>query len=455
MKNKKTLVIGLGVSGRSAVEFLLKKDARVWGVDSNRELLQNNAEIAALRQMGLHASHDQDELNIHNFDLVVVSPGIPRTHPLYRQALEQKKEIIGEVELACRYLKNITLGITGTNGKTTVTLLVAHVLNHSGKPARALGNMGVALTSEKGMQAISDNEIIVAELSSYQLETMHSRILDAAVVLNITPDHLDRYSNMEEYAQAKMDIAKYLKPGGELYLEDKCYQDFGHLLKNMKPQLYGYNDKCTVCSDLKHIFVNKKIECTLPSAYQGKSSHDVENLMAAYALCRYLGVTPQQFLEALPTFRKPSHRIEFVKELNGISFYDDSKGTNIDAVIRAVNIMEGKIVLIAGGVDKGAAYTPWIEAFADKVKYIYAIGQAAPKIKNDITHAVPVEICSNLKEAVEHAANLAQPGDNVLLSPGCSSFDMFRDYAHRGQEFQRIVNQLTKTNKSQLGEKSS
>lgn len=441
LEGKSVLVIGLGLSGRSAVRFLLNRGAHVSGIDGNQELLKSNPEIAILREAGLKTI--QEPIQLQQFDLIVVSPGVPQTHPLYVEARNLGIEVIGEIELACRFLKGTFLGITGTNGKTTVTLLVTHVLNHSGKSARALGNLGVALTSETATEQAE--QISVVELSSFQLETLHSRVIDAAVLLNVTPDHLDRYSGMDHYALAKLHIADCLKPGGEFYVEDKCWQEFGHLFNPVIPitaKTYGYREQCDLSTDLQHLISNKKIASMLPSSFRGKVSHDLENLMAAYALCQHVGVTPEQFMEAVKTFKKPAHRIEFVREHKGVSYYDDSKGTNIDAVVRAVDTIQGNIVLIAGGVDKGSAYTPWIAAFADRVKCVCAIGQAAPKIQQDLSQAMPVALCKGLEEAVNYAAQLAQPGDTVLLSPGCSSFDMFRDYSHRGEEFQRIVKQL-------------
>jgi UDP-N-acetylmuramoylalanine--D-glutamate ligase len=441
LKGKKVLVIGLGISGRSAVQFLLKRSALVSGVDQNRDLLANNTELASLREKGLKTYHASDAFEL-DFDLVLVSPGVPQTDNFYAAAKKAGIEIIGEVELACRFITGKMVGITGTNGKTTVTMLVEHVLNESGFPAHALGNSGVAITSEEAEKAISANEIVVAELSSFQLETMHRRVLDAAVVLNVTPDHLDRYASIEDYAAAKIHIADCIKQGGEVFVEDICYQQYKHLMRQKTVKRYGYAPDCEIWTDTKSIFLGKTAICPVPQNYSNKKSHDLENLMAAFALCHVLGVSSAQFQKGIATFKKPAHRIEFVKTHNGITYYDDSKGTNIDAVIRAVETMPSGVILIAGGVDKGAAYTPWISAFANKVKLICAIGQAAPKIQKDLSQAIPVHMCNDLQHAVVHATGQAQNGDIVLLSPGCSSFDMFRDYAHRGEEFKRIVKSI-------------
>lgn len=439
VKAKEVLVIGLGVSGRSAAAFLLQQGAFVTAVDANVELLRST-EVENLRHKGLKTTLESELTELQHFRLVVISPGIPAMNALSMRARAMGIEVIGEIELACRFLQGRFLAITGTNGKTTVTLLVTHVLNQSGIHARSLGNVGTALTSE--CLADSKEEILVVELSSYQLETMTSQIIDAAVILNITPDHLDRYPNMESYAQAKMQVAHCLKSGAPLYIEQKCFQQFNYLIPCGAPKTYGYDSSCTIFADQANLYANGRIACSLPPLYRGKKSHDLENVMAAYALCQHVGVTPAQFMEAIASFKKPPHRIEFVRTVNGVTFYDDSKGTNIDAVIRAVETLSGDIILICGGVDKGAAYTPWIPVFAHKVKSICAIGQAAEKIKRELSPAIPVELCCSLEDAVLCAAKQAQLGDTVLLSPGCSSYDMFRDYAHRGDVFKRLVHDL-------------
>ncbi len=433
VRGKRVLVVGLGISGSAAARFLLGRGAHVHGVDRNL----GTSEVAALKALGMTAGGDRDPCQVGSFDLVVVSPGIPQTHPLYLAAQQAGVETTGEVELGCRFVKQPMIGITGTNGKTTVTLLIAHVLNRSGKRAKALGNVGVPLTKEIGEAA--PDEILVTELSSYQLETLSCRVLDAAVVLNVTPDHLERYRDMEAYALAKFHIGSCLKAGAPLYVEEATIRNYGQLLRGTAVRTYGYRPSDDIYTNLDQLFVLQKPVMAVPSAYRGRRSHDLENMMAAYAMCEAMGVTPSQFVEALVSFKKPSHRIEFIRERNGVSYYDDSKGTNVDAVIRAVEQMKGQVVIIAGGVDKGSAYTPWIEAFQGKVKAICAIGQAAPKIEKELSHAIPVVIYASLEEAVAAAAHLARPGEAVLLSPGCSSFDMFRDYAHRGEEFQRLV----------------
>jgi len=369
---RKALVIGLGKSGKSAVTFLEKKGFSVTGVDDK------NPSSASIQ--------------VTEFDLVVVSPGIPPSHPLYRAALASGVELIGEAELALRHVEGQkVVGITGTNGKTTVTLMIEHVLNACGIDAIAVGNVGRPITSELG-----GNRVLVVELSSFQLETIHAKVLDAAVILNISEDHMDRYDSMEEYARAKWRIADCLKPGA------------------------------VFCDRTNDTF----------------SDFEEENQKAAFSVCKVFGVSELQFKESLSTFQKPPHRLEFVRHLNGVHFYNDSKGTNIDSVISAVQKMEGPVILIAGGQSKGASFIPWKIAIRDKITHLLAIGEASSTMAEELAPDIKVETVETLPKAVARAVQLGQSGDSVLLSPGCASFDQFRNYAHRGDAFKTLVLKL-------------
>lgn len=435
LRGMAVLVLGLGVSGRSAAAFLVGRGAHVVCADDHLQALRANAEVVRLHEKGVRLIGPEDPLPFMP-DLVVVSPGIPPNHPGLVEARKKKWEVIGEIELAGRYLRNRIVAVTGTNGKTTVTLLTAHVLNESGFSAQALGNSGVPLTSFLSLEKNEgSSDILVVELSSFQLETLHSQCLDAAVLLNITPDHLDRYDSMEQYAAAKLKIRSCLRPGGSFFAADSCARRYS-LSDGLT---YGYRPENDIYTDLEKVFIEGKPAFALPKSLQGKRSHDTENLMAAFALCHKCGVSSEAFIEAFQSFRKPPHRIEFVCSRNGIAYVNDSKGTNLDAVVKAVHSTNGAVVLIAGGVDKGAAYTPWIKEFAGKVRCIYAIGQAAKKIEADLDKHIPVHVCQCLKSAIIAASQEAVDGETVLLSPGCSSYDMFRDYVHRGDEFKRLV----------------
>lgn len=443
LRKKRVLIVGLGMSGRSAAQFLIFHGAIVYGADRKFESLTSEPEIQALQRKGLCVQSDKDIQNINTFDLIIVSPGIPPCHPLLKEAHDAYLPVIGEIELGCRFTKNPMFGITGTNGKTTVTLLVAYILNQSGIQARALGNVEIPFTHE--LLNISSEVILTLELSSYQIETLYQPCLAGGILLNITPDHLDRYHSMEAYAQVKCDLERCLKPDAPLYMEERAWRQYGHLLKKKKPLLYGYEKTSFIYTDLQAVYRAGKKEFELPPSFHNQKSHDLENLLAAYALCADHGVSNLAFLDAWKSFKKPAHRIEFVSECQGVRYYDDSKGTNIDAVIRAVESLEGPIILIAGGVDKGFPYSTWLEGFKNKVKLICAIGQAAAKIGEQLSSSIPFGMFDSLEEAVQQASRMAQKGDNVLLSPGCSSFDMFKDYAHRGEEFQRIVRELVKS----------
>lgn len=437
----KALVLGWGISGRAAAKLLASKKAHVTALDEKMADLPSCLANPSITLTN-HISAEQ----ISSFDLVVASPGFAPSHALYAAAIDQGVELIGEMELACRFLNHRLLGITGTNGKTTVTSLVEHVLKQSGVPAQAIGNIGKALCEEVLNRDEAFKETWVVEISSFHLETLRQKVFDAAIILNVTPDHLDRHGNLEEYARTKLNLAHCLKAEGVFYAEESCFRQYQHLFNRLSPRLYGYDPTSFLYAKNGTLFKQNKAQLKLPHAYaKDGASHDLENLMAAYALCECVGITPDQFLKALSSFKKPAHRIEFVRDINGVSYYDDSKGTNVDAVMRAVQSLKGEIILIAGGVDKGASYKPWLQSFGNKVKCICTIGQAASKIQRELSPMIDVIPCDGLEKATLIATRYAKPGFNVLLSPGCSSYDMFRDYQHRGEVFQKIVNHLAES----------
>jgi UDP-N-acetylmuramoylalanine--D-glutamate ligase len=427
---RKNLIIGLGKSGRSAYDLLTAEGEDVVGVDDNTLLLQQ------LSQEGLKVDATPC---IDQFDRVIISPGISPHHSLYCQALLLKKEIVGEAELAFSRLRQLAVAITGTNGKTTVTLLVEHVLKTSGRKAKALGNVGVPLTAY--VKNADPEEIIVAEVSSYQLETMQTQAFDRGIILNITPDHLDRYPSMQAYAMTKCHLQDCIKPGGELWVHQTVADEFEALLRPGY-KTFGTDKEATAWTDQTALKREENIEVILPIIYRRLGEHESENVLAAWIVCAEWGVDAMTFLAAIETFQKPAHRIEFVASLDHVDYFDDSKGTNLDATIKAVQAMSGHVILIAGGVDKGASYEPWKKVFAGKVKRVLAIGEAAAKIARELSPEFDVDVMPSLEEAVRKAHRDAVSGDSVLLSPGCSSFDWFKDYAHRGQVFKRCVQQL-------------
>lgn len=434
------VILGFGVSGQAIAKFLLKQPHEIFVFDDKIESILKLTEAKKIIDQGITVLKQADLFNLKYCDKTILSPGIPENHPCLLHLQKISEEVVGEMEFALRQFEGRCVGITGTNGKTTVTKQISHILNYNGRKAIACGNVGYTL-----IDAVQEfkNDILVIEISSFQLDRLESQKLESAVLLNITPDHLDRYQTFETYAISKAKIRSLIKPQGCFYIHDKTLEDFWVLFENKNVISYGFENNAQITLKNGNLIRYGKEEINLAFLTENLVKHDLENLLAAYAICRDLGLSSKQIKEGLETFKKPAHRIEFVKEVKGIRFFDDSKGTNIDAVCQAVNSMNGNILLIAGGVDKGSPYTPWVDIFQGRVKKVFAIGQAAEKIRKDLTPFVQVSIAKNLEEAVYDAFKEADKGENILLSPGCSSYDMFRDYAHRGEEFKRIVNTLT------------
>ncbi|QVL55240.1 MAG: UDP-N-acetylmuramoyl-L-alanine--D-glutamate ligase [Simkaniaceae bacterium] len=381
----KALVIGLGKSGRGAAKLLLKQGYTVYAVDRTPQKME-----------GVTVCLEDEKVEA---DLVVLSSGISLNHP------QAKGNVMGEAELAIRALKNKMVGITGTNGKTTVTLLVTHVLNAMGIPARALGNVGASLAEYACTP--DPNEILIVELSSYQLETLETVAFDVGLITNITPDHLDRYPSFEAYRDTKLRLKELIQEGGTFIEEGDSYLQ---LTKNERYwHLIGPHAVCM-----------------------------------AWKICRVFDVTWEGFNTALITFNKPPHRMEIVDIIEGITFINDSKGTNIESVMYGVNQVEGPIFLIAGGQSKGDSFKKWKKPFTPKVKGIFTIGETALQIEKELGDVIPTVCCKNLRVAVDKARNAAHTGDTVLLSPGCASFDQFRDYEERGEMFKEIIREVRK-----------
>lgn len=435
-KKKKILIAGLGKSGKAACRWLMKRGAYLSCFDDQLTNKENDPDAQELVSKGLKMVPLKQALE-DSFDMMVVSPGFPRTHAVYEKFIREGKPVVGEMELAFCQMEKKAVGVTGTNGKTTVVTKVAAALAENGTNAEALGNIGTPLL--EAMERQNEIDVFVVEISSFQLETITTPKLTAGCILNITPDHLDRYSSMEEYALTKGLMGRAVLPEGRLYVEEKTLKAWRKWIDHPGTMAFGFTQECEVALLDGAIRRFGQEEIRLPDEFGRKAPHDLENLLAAYALLRDLDMKPEEVVNSFKNFRKPPHRIEFIREVQGVSFYDDSKGTNVDAVLKAVSSMTGRVLLIAGGVDKGASYTIWIPHFQGKVVKILAIGEAKEKIKNELSEVFPVELCSSLEEAVGTAFRLAKKGDSVLLSPGCSSFDMFRDYKHRGEEFKKIV----------------
>ncbi|SCA63766.1 UDP-N-acetylmuramoylalanine--D-glutamate ligase [Chlamydiales bacterium SCGC AG-110-P3] len=419
LSGQRVLVVGLGVSGRASVDLLISDGALVTGYDDRTD----KTSMSMLTE----------------YDYLVVSPGIAPDHLLYNGALQMGIPVIGEAELAMRCLAGRrAVGITGTNGKTTVTLLTEHFLRGAGYPAVPMGNVGTPFSEIYRQRA---DAVIVGEFSSFQLETLAAPCLDAAVVLNITPDHLDRYRDLDHYAEAKLHIGLCLRRSGVLYLHETVFEKYGDIVQGVAVKTIGWDRKCDVTVVRDAVVIDGIEEARLPDLLRGKSGHEVTNYLAAYVLARSItGSNTRRY--NLSDFSMPPHRLQYVTTINGIDYYDDSKGTNLDAVIHAVNSLHQPIVLLAGGKHKGASYGSWIECFAGKVKHVVAFGEAAQAVVSDLAGMCAVSRVETLDQAVSVARKYAREGDAVLLSPGCSSFDQFRDYVARGEHFQQVVKGL-------------
>lgn len=405
---KKALILGLGISGKSVIPYLKKLNYSIIEVDKHNE---NDPELLSY---------------IDEIDFLVKSPGISWSHPLVKKA---KGKVTSEVQLALQELKKSSkriFVITGSNGKTTTTMLTAHILNHCGKKAVACGNIGLPLMTCIDMDA----EILVGELSSYQTEDLEVKAIDIGVVLNITPNHLDRYDSFESYAKSKLHLAHALKEEGVFFVNEEIASTFAPFL----PSYYK------TFPDLQ---IKKENSCSLSLRYRdGRFSHDYENLRAAFSICREAGIEEEDFWRALSSFKKPPHRLEFVRKYKGVSFINDSKATSVDAVIKGVDSFSENLILIAGGVDKGGSYQSWSRCFKNKVKKVLLFGEARNKIYEEIHESLDTEVINTLSEALEKAVMYAKDGETVLFSPGCSSFDQFKSFEHRGDVFKTLVGKL-------------
>lgn len=385
------LIIGLGLSGRAVEAYCKKRGDRISLFDDKL------------------APH---HIDLETIELVVKSPGIPFNHPLVAAAESKGIPVIGEIDLALSELKGKTLlAITGSNGKTTTTLFTTHLLNLSGKKAIAVGNIGKPLISE----IANDADTFVIELSSFQLEGIKQKpLFDGAAFLNLTPNHLDRHQTFEAYKAAKLRLCDCLKPEAPFYISQDVASRF-----SIRGKIFDIE--------------------TISSLSYRLYRHDVENFAAAFALS---GVSLEILKEGIETFQKPPHRIEFVREYKGVAFINDSKATSVDAVTKAVEAIPTPIVLIAGGVDKGGSFANWLPLFQGKVRMVVALGEAAGRIEKELNPYIAVERVSTLEEGVKVAAAYAQMGETVLLSPGCSSYDQFRSYEHRGDRFKVLVKEI-------------
>jgi UDP-N-acetylmuramoylalanine--D-glutamate ligase len=445
LKGKKVLVVGLGKSGLAAALFLRRRGAQVTVSDIRRaEAL--GKDIPALLEEGIMVeAGGHGLLTFRRQDLIVVSPGVPLDTPELAQVLSFGLPVIGEVELATHFLKGKTLAITGSNGKTTTTSLCGEILQAANLPVQVGGNIGVpviALVDESREDGWS-----VLEVSSFQLETVYTFHPQIAVILNITPDHLDRHGTFENYVAAKERI--FMNQTSEDALVLNADDDVAvRSAVRAKCPIYWFSRTRVVRQGAfvhEGAIVFRASEQAAPeliatiASIPLKGQHNVENVLAAVCAARLAGVNAEAIRAAVENFRAVEHRLEFVAKINEVDYYNDSKATNVDAAMKAIAAFDGGIHLILGGKDKGSNYRQMRPLLTERVKAVYTIGAAAEKIQTHIEGAVPMVSAGTLDVAIAKAADAAQPGEVVLLAPACSSFDQFENYEHRGRVFKELV----------------
>ena len=436
-KNQKVAVVGAGLSGSAAALLLASEGAQVTVLDSaeDKNLLKSTLDNLRAHDVrvicGSAADHDSSE-----YQWAVLSPGIDPASPLGRNFSSRKVETISEVELGWRFCEVPVIAVTGTNGKTTTTELLAQMLNACGQRTIACGNIGKPLSEVVREKQLFD--VLTVEVSSFQLEAIRAFRPSISLWLNFAPDHLDRYRSVAFYRAAKLRI-----------FENQIEQDVAvvnatEALPKIRPRritFSAYSNRADFrFSDGAIIYENRPVLRLSDTKLRGL--HNIENLMATFAVGVARGLAFGQMVPALRDYEPRPHRCEFVRELDGVEYVNDSKATNLDAVEKALAAQTKPIVLIAGGKDKGFTFDPLRSLVKEKVKSAVLIGEMAPSIKRSWNGAVNCDLATSLADAVERARGLARPGDVVLFSPGTSSFDMFKSYSDRGDQFRALVQAL-------------
>ena len=436
-KNQKVAIVGAGLSGSAAALLLASEGAQVTVLDSaeDKNLLKSTLDNLRAHDVrvicGPAADHDSSE-----YQWVVLSPGIDPASPLGRNFCSRKIETISEVELGWRFCEVPVIAVTGTNGKTTTTELLAQMLNACGQRTIACGNIGKPLSEVAREKQLFD--VLTVEVSSFQLDAIRTFRPSISLWLNFAPDHLDRYRSVAFYRAAKLRI-----------FENQIEQDVAvvnatEALPKIRPRRITFSAYSN-CADFRLsdgaiIYENRPVLRLSDTKLRGL--HNIENLMATFAVGVARGLAFGQMVPALRDYEPRPHRCEFVRELDGVEYVNDSKATNLDAVEKALAAQTKPMVLIAGGKDKGLTFDPLRSLVKEKVKSAVLIGEMAPSIKRSWDGAVNCDLAISLADAVERARGLATPGDVVLFSPGTSSFDMFKSYSDRGDQFRALVQAL-------------
>lgn len=443
---RKALVVGLAATGVSSARFLKERGAEVAATDMKP--LNELPQAKMLTDLGVRIdAGGHSFVSLEGVDLVIVSPGVRTDEPILNEARRRGAEVISDIELAYRFIDCPIFAIAGTNGKTTTTTLLGAILSAAGKKVFVGGNIGTPAI--EFMEAETEFDLCVLEISSFHLETTKTFNPHVGVLLNITEDHLDRYKDFDDYAETKFRLFENQGAGdyAVVNVNDPVIE------KRVSMGLTrGSVVPFTVSGSLREglflkggsiIYLKNGAEESYPtSGFKLKGLHNIENIMAVIASARLVGVSREDILATLATFKGLSHRMEFVRELDGVSYIDDSKGTNIGSLMMALKGTYTPVVLIAGGRDKGGDYSVLGGLVKEKVKCMILIGEARFKMDSALGSLTETVIADSFEEAIKKARSKAASGDTVLLCPACSSFDMFRDYKDRGERFKRLVEAL-------------
>jgi UDP-N-acetylmuramoylalanine--D-glutamate ligase len=444
LRDKRVLIVGLGQSGMAAARFVKSKGARVTVSDS-QTLEELKDKIPRLLDEGIAVETGRhSERTFENQDLIVVSPGVPLDQLPVRGSSREK--VIGEIELAAQFLPGSILAITGSNGKTTTTALTGLVVKNGGFPTLVGGNIGTPAISL--VEEATEDTVVVLEVSSFQLETIRTFRPHIAVLLNITPDHLDRHGSFAAYRDAKARIFENQQANdfAVLNADDPSSVE---LRTRTRAQVFWFSRKQVptqgaYVSEGRIFFrdASRQREVMPVSDISLPGAHNLENVLAAVCAGVLSDVEPGRIRKAVGEFRAVEHRLEYVASIGGVAYYNDSKATNVDATIKALESFPGNIRLILGGKDKAGDYRQLNDLLRERVKSVYTIGAAAAKIESQIQGVPEVVHAETLENAIRHAAASAESGDIVLLAPACASFDQFRNFEHRGKVFKEVVRSL-------------
>ena len=446
INNKRVLVVGLGRSGVASALFLKAQGAQVTVSDAKPQD-ELGEEIPVLLDHGIAVeTGGHGERTFRGQDLIVVSPGVPVDSPPLVQAGALGETVIGEVELAAQFLPGPIIAITGSNGKTTTTTLAGEIVAAGGYPTVVGGNIGTPAISL--VEKATSETIVVLEVSSFQLETIQTFRPKVAVVLNVTPDHLDRHRTFAAYTDAKARIFENQQTGDSAVLNADDSTCVG-MASRTRAQVFWFSRKKEVNQGAYvhdgRVFSRSdsgQQEIMLASEIPLKGAHNVENVLAAVCVGTLMRCEPERIRKTIRDFKAVEHRLEYVATIRGVEYYNDSKATNVDATIKALESFPANVHIILGGKDKGSDYTLLNDLLRQRVKQAYTIGAAAEKIESQIKGTVEIAHAETLETAVKRAAAAAQPGDIVLLAPACASFDQFQNYEHRGRVFKEAVREL-------------